>query len=297
MKKFSLIALFAALVAVNVNATELWTGSHAVTWDTPLNLNAATFADAVAGQKIVAAYTDASDGIECKVLDVLSMVPGLKKDNWISGDGTFEFILTQPALEALQAHGLQLIGNHFTLTSVELVDGRVLHEGTTIWAGFFWANDWDNSTLVLNKETATSVDWSGYSAVRVYHEAGRDNFEVNLKRNWDNAGFIVGTDGNFAETMTVTDAENHSYKEFALTDAARTAATVETDEFIMQCYKGDNQAAFNITDIVLVMEEDGGATAIENTVMGEKAVKTFENGQLVIIKNGVKYNALGAEIR
>jgi len=129
----------------------------------------------------------------------------------------------------------------------------------------------------------------------VYHQAGRDNFEVNLRRNWDNAGFIVGTDGNFAETMTVTDAEDHSYKEFALTDDARTAATVETDEFIMQCYKGDNQDAFNITDIVLVKEKE--TTAIENTAIEGKAVKSFENGQLVIIKNGVKYNALGAEIR
>ena len=294
MKKIFLFVAVAAM-SISASATELFSGSHQVSWNTPLNLEAAKFADAVAGQKIVAAYTDASDGIECKVLDVWSMVPGLKKDNWISGDGTFEFILTQPALEALQAHGLQLVGNHFTLTSVELVDGRVLHEGTTIWAGFFWANDWDNSTLVLNKETATSVDWSGYSAVRVYHEAGRDNFEVNLRRNWDNAGFIVGTDGNFAETMTVTDAEDHSYKEFALTDDARTAATVETDEFIMQCYKGDNQDAFNITDIVLVMNE-GSGQGISNTAIEGKAVKFFENGQLVIIKNGVKYNALGAQL-
>jgi len=294
MKKIFLFVAVAAM-SISASATELFSGSHQVSWNTPLNLEAAKFADAVAGQKIVAAYTDASDGIECKVLNVGSMVPGLKKDNWISGEGTFEFILTQPALEALQAHGLQLIGNHFTLTSVELVDGRVLHEGTTIWAGFFWANDWNNSTLVLNKETATSVDWSGYSAVRVYHEAGRDNFEVNLRRNWDNAGFIVGTDGNFAETMTVTDAEDHSYKEFALTGDARTAATVETDEFLMQCYKGDNQDAFNITDIVLVME-NGGTTAIDNTAIEGKAVKSFENGQLVIIKNGVKYNALGAQL-
>ena len=39
------------------------------------------------------------------------------------------------------------------------------------------------------------------------------------------------------------------------------------------------------------------ATAIDNTEVGEKAVKRIENGQLVIIKNGVKYNALGAEVK
>ena len=41
----------------------------------------------------------------------------------------------------------------------------------------------------------------------------------------------------------------------------------------------------------------GTATGIDNTEMNVKAVKTFENGQLVIIKNGVKYNAQGAIVK
>ncbi|MCR5266610.1 MAG: hypothetical protein K6E29_08490 [Cyanobacteria bacterium RUI128] len=43
--------------------------------------------------------------------------------------------------------------------------------------------------------------------------------------------------------------------------------------------------------------ELGEATAIENTAVEAKAFKTFENGQLVIIKNGVKYDVTGAVIR
>lgn len=43
--------------------------------------------------------------------------------------------------------------------------------------------------------------------------------------------------------------------------------------------------------------EIGGETAVENVNADVKSVKTIENGQLVIIKNGVKYNALGTEIR
>ena len=35
------------------------------------------------------------------------------------------------------------------------------------------------------------------------------------------------------------------------------------------------------------------ATGIENTAVESKAIKTYENGQLIVIKNGVKYNALG----
>ena len=38
-------------------------------------------------------------------------------------------------------------------------------------------------------------------------------------------------------------------------------------------------------------------TAIDNTNIDAKAVKFFENGQLIIIKNGVRYNAQGAVVR
>ena len=41
---------------------------------------------------------------------------------------------------------------------------------------------------------------------------------------------------------------------------------------------------------------DPGDQAIDNTSVETKVIKTFENGQLVIIKNGVKYNANGAKL-
>ena len=40
----------------------------------------------------------------------------------------------------------------------------------------------------------------------------------------------------------------------------------------------------------------GEAQGVENVTAGEKAVKRFENGQLVIIKNGVRYNAIGVQL-
>ena len=40
----------------------------------------------------------------------------------------------------------------------------------------------------------------------------------------------------------------------------------------------------------------GEGQAIENVNTTVKAVKVVENGQLVIIKNGVKYNALGSQL-
>ena len=41
---------------------------------------------------------------------------------------------------------------------------------------------------------------------------------------------------------------------------------------------------------------DAVASAIENNNATAKAVKMMENGQLVIIKNGVKYNVLGTAL-
>ncbi len=58
-------------------------------------------------------------------------------------------------------------------------------------------------------------------------------------------------------------------------------------------------APFNVTDIVLVgnFPGDEPGEGIENTsVKSAGSKKFFENGQLIIIKNGVKYNALGTRI-
>lgn len=52
----------------------------------------------------------------------------------------------------------------------------------------------------------------------------------------------------------------------------------------------------NTSNIFGVAIQNLQAQAIDNVEAGAKAVKTFENGQLVIIKNGVKYNALGVAL-
>lgn len=52
----------------------------------------------------------------------------------------------------------------------------------------------------------------------------------------------------------------------------------------------------NTSNIFGVRIENLPVQGIDNVEAGAKAVKTFENGQLVIIKNGVKYNALGVAL-
>ena len=61
---------------------------------------------------------------------------------------------------------------------------------------------------------------------------------------------------------------------------------------------GENPTAAQYIRIYKVIyQRTGWPTAIDNTEVGVKAVKMIENGQLVIIKNGVKYNAQGTIVK
>lgn len=75
--------------------------------------------------------------------------------------------------------------------------------------------------------------------------------------------------------VTVTAALQHYYK----------AATETQDEI--------NLAETTAGGTMVFVEEE----AIENVAGENKAVKRIENGQVVIIRNGVRYNALGAEVK
>ena len=282
MKKISLIALFAALV-MNVQADDLWTGSKHVCWaDGGIQIPAASFAEAQPGQKIIVNFNGASDGIEFKVMNAnFDHLAGSREAAWINGAGSFEQFLTSSAVDSLKLYGLEIIGANFNCTQVALESGKdALKEGFTVWTGFFWADDW--STLELYNNGYAGVDFSNATALRIYSEANRSDFVINIKENWD-------PEGQIADQNAMTAGEG--YMELPLTDDLRNRLA-NAGHWMIQFNK-EAGAAFNVTDIVLVGDFP---TAISNTAVESKAVKFFENGQLVIIKNGVKYNALGAQL-
>ena len=281
MKKISLVALFAALV-MSVNAADIWTGSKHVSWsDGGLQFAASQFATAQPGNLIKVHYTGATDGIEFKVMNAnFDHLAGSREAAWIDGNGAFEQFLTQSAVDSLKAYGLEIIGANFTCTKVELLESKTLKEGFTVWTGFFWADDW--STLELYYNGYAGVDFSNATALRIYSEANRSDFVINIKENWD-------PEGQIADQTAMTAGEG--YMELPLTDVLRNRLA-NAGHWMIQFNK-EAGAAFNVTDIVLV---GNFPTAISNTAAESKAVKFFENGQLVIIKNGVKYNALGAQL-
>ena len=285
MRKISLVALFAALV-MSVNAADLWTGPKHVSWnDGGVQIAATSFADAKAGDKIVVSYTAASDGIEFKVMnDHFDHLAGSREAAWISGDGAFEQFLTQSAVDSLKAHGLEIIGANFTCSKVELLEGKAeLKEGFTVWTGYFWVDDQPEwKTLELYWNGFAGVDWDNATALRIYTEAKGTDYIINVKENWEEAGQIAGQD-------EMTDGEG--YKELALTEDLR-------DKLANAERSHKELDKFNVTDVVLVGDFGPDDQAVDNVQNGKvQCAKLIENGQLVIIKNGVKYNALGTEIK
>ena len=281
MKKISLVALFAALV-MSVNATDIWTGSKYVSWaDGGLQIAADQFAAAQPGNLIKVHFTGATDGIEFKVMNEhFDHLAGSREAAWISGDGAFEQFLTPTAVDSLKAYGLEIIGANFTCTKVELLESKTLKEGFTVWTGFFWADEW--STLELYWNGYAGVDFNSATALRIYSEANRSDFVINIKENWD-------PEGQIADQSAMTAGEG--YMELPLTDDLRNRLA-NAGHWMIQFNK-ESGDPFNVTDIVLV---GNFPTALSNTAVESKDVKFFENGQLVIIKNGVKYNALGAQL-
>ena len=291
MKKISLIALFAALV-MSVNATDIWTGSKHVSWsEGGLQIAADQFAAAQPGNLIKVHFTDATDGIEFKVMNqFFDHLAGSREAAWIDGNGAFEQFLTQTAVDSLKAYGLEIIGANFTCTKVELLESKTtkvellesktLKEGFTVWTGFFWADEW--TTLELYRDGYCNVDFAYATALRIYSEANRSDFVINIKENWD-------PEGQIADQSAMNAGEG--YMELPLTDELRNRLA-NAGHWMIQFNK-EAGSPFNVTDIVLV---GNFPTALSNTAAESKAVKFFENGQLVILKNGVKYNALGAQL-
>lgn len=283
MKKISLFALFTALV-INVNATDIWTESKHVSWaDGGVQIAADQFVGAQPGNLLKVHFTGATNGIEFKVMNEhFDHLAGSREAAWIEGDGAFEQFLTQSAVDSLKAYGVEIIGANFTCTKVELLEGKAeLKDGFTVWTGYFWADDW--KTLELYWNGYAGVDWDKANALRIYSEAAGTEFVINIKENWDEAGQIASQD-----EMT----DGVGYKELALTEDLRNRLA-NANHWMIQFNK-ESLNAFNVTDIVLVMNNE---TAIDHTAAGEKTIKSFRNGQLVIEKNGKFYNALGAELK
>ena len=279
MRKISLLMLFALAFLFNAKATDIWTGSKHVSWvDGGLQIAADQFAAAQPGNLIKVHFTGATDGIEFKVMNEhFDHLAGSREAAWISDDGAFEQFLTPTAVDSLKAHGLEIIGANFTCTKVELLESKTLKEGFTVWTGFFWADEW--TTLELYWNGYAGVDFNDVKALRIYSEANRSDFVINIKENWD-------PEGQIADQNAMTAGEG--YMELPLTDDLRNRLA-NAGHWMVQFYKGNDKAAFNVTDIVLVMEEPYTRTVTNGnygTICLSRAAATIEGATMYRIVGG-----------
>ena len=249
MKKlFLLMSLMATTVIAS--ATDVWEGTHAVTWDTPLKIEATKFADAKVGQKIVVEFTNAQDVIELHSNNV--MLPGTRYAQFIKDAGSIDTFITPSMLASLKEHGLEICGKEFTATKIWYEDGKETVDDNAIWTGYFWMDNW--CTLELAATSFNGINWSNYKAIRFCSEANRTDYVINVLTKFDDPACKLGDQ----TTMTMTNA----YAELSLEGIDMAAKLEGKDRLMVQCNK-EGGAAFNFTDIILVKKDGTAISAVK----------------------------------
>jgi hypothetical protein len=128
----------------------------------------------------------------------------------------------------------------------------------------------EEATPWLPKQRYFSFDVTGNSTIKVWYESGSSNA----------VKFFIsdGTKLLFQNEVSKDDKDKALIAEASYVGGAGT----------IYIYGGGSIEVFKI--------EATSAQGINDVNAEVKAIKRFENGQLVIIKNGVKYNALGAVV-
>ena len=235
-----------------VSATDLWEGTHTVNWDNTLTIEAAKFADAQVGQKIVIEFTNATG----EVIELHSnggMLPGTRYEHHIYADqSSMEVFITKGMLARLKESGLEICGTGFTATKAWYGDGKDNVDDNTVWTGYFWMDSW--STLEVAKTSFDGINWSNYKAIRFYSEANRTNYVINVLTKW-------GDDGKLGDqnTMTMT----NEYAELNIENIDMAAKLDDVDRLMVQCNKEDGNP-FNFTAIVLVKKETTGIESMSD---------------------------------
>lgn len=104
-------------------------------------------------------------------------------------------------------------------------------------------------------------------------------------------------------------AEGDAVKVVTLTDGVATAWCGNVDEASQVTYTKDEENGniilapgkydfyFKVKEDLIYIASAGPTTSIDNIIVDTKAVKAVVNGQLIIVKGSVKYNALGQVIK
>ncbi|MBQ1884028.1 MAG: hypothetical protein II165_03320 [Bacteroidales bacterium] len=157
--------------------------------------------------------------------------------------------------------------------------------------------EWGLSTAKLKSDAQVYFDFKDKSDNKVVMKYWADYAQPNGK-----AVCLVISGLNVGDEVTINlkealsketqiEGATEASNMFASTAVKLTAMANEIRVYSRNV-AGDADAKWKLASV----EVPEGSQAVDNVFDNAKAVKTFENGQLVIIKNGVKFNALGAQL-
>jgi hypothetical protein len=281
-KAFLLISLMVSTLA---SATDVWEGTHAVKWDNTLAIEAAKFADAQVGQKLVVDFKEATGDV-IELHSNGGMLPGTRYEHHLYADqSSMEVFITPGMLARLKQSGMEICGANFTATKVWYGDGKDNVDENTVWTGYFWMDEW--STLEVAKTSFDGINWSDYKAIRFYSEANRTDYVINVLTKWGDGGKL-GDQG----TMTMT----NEYAELSLEGIDMAARLADVDRLMVQCNKEGGEP-FNFTAIVLVKKDATGITAkhvdgddnMSGSTYNLAGLRVAQPQQGLYIQNGKKF--------
>ncbi len=160
------------------------------------------------------------------------------------------------------------------------------------------STDWETSVIELKADDQVSFAFKDGNADKLVLKAYESYFQPNGKAVCLIISGLKADDKvklNFKSALNKK-ASVDGAKEGALIELNADAIELTASGEEIRLYSKDNEANAEAKWQIISVELPGGDQAIDNVEVTEKAVKTFENGQLVIIKNGVRYNALGAKL-
>ena len=224
---------------------------------------------------LFAAAVVAAMSVNARVIDFSGIVDNTAAD---AAKSTFDagFVF-----ENIETAGVANSSGDAYLVEVKQVNGTEAWGVTTLKLKgedqvYFEFKDKNDGKLVM-KAYKEYVQPNGKAACLVITDLNAgDKVKINIKKALNKEAMIEGA------TVTKHNFDNTVVELTAAADEIRVYSKSESD----------TDAKWQIVSV-----EVAGATAVENVKADVKSVKTFENGQVVIIKNGVKYNVLGTEIK
>ena len=157
--------------------------------------------------------------------------------------------------------------------------------------------EWDVTTMVLNTDDQVYLTFKDGNANKLVMKAYNEYVQPNGKAA---CLVITGISDGDKVKLTLNKALNKETMiegatvESDMLNGTEIELTAAADE--MRIYSKNIEGSADAKWQLVSVEVPGESQGIQNSNAAVKAEKFFRNGQLIIRKNGVEYNALGAQL-